>query len=811
MIRQHSALLAQENCEVVRSSGFSRPSCRVFRLKAGLRTVVSATLQISCLLAVLICLAAFGRLSPAAVVLETDCLRLEISDDGLLRSVASKPDAVECADLTQCSPIAMIYRGGRMKPLGEGEFAPVTARWVYEGGQQIAATGVAIRNDRLTIEFGPAQVKAECLVRRRGDYLAIELCKLDGPPIDRIEFFRLRFRQPSLFGQWVGLAGDDRFAVCLCGANLNTNLEAWPEDEHAFITAAAESSVGWRGATAVLFGCREPRTRFLDVMAQVESDFHLPAGAAFRRSPLQRLSYLWASPPNPQNIDDYIRFAKQGGFRMLLLSYRAFSDAPGHFAWNKHYPGGMADLKRVTDAVRQAGLKLGLHIHYCKAGKTDAYVTPVPDERLHVERSFTLAAALTADATTVAVQEHPAGCTLDKGRRLLKLEKELIEYERYTGRAPFQFLGALGTTAASHRPDAKLGLLDVDTWPAFIRFDQTTDIQDETARRIADIYHQSGPYDMVYFDGAEDVHEPYWHHVPAAQYRVFRRLSPPPPVCESAQYTHFSWHMISRSNAYDVVAPPDGMKDFCRLMPCPTAAARTADFSRIDFGWLGRFGAAKSGAPGPDVFEYVASRAAAWDCPLSLHATVTELKSNPRGDDCLAALKLWEDARLGDQLTDADRLGLRNVAPADAHYVPCFVQRRTYQNARDNRDLTPAQKRILADRREHHLFRNEQGRCELVEVESVPNAAQGAVTAYLFRRASQPNCVYALAATAKDDVRLRIPQRGVTAMRPFGANLVCRSVGDATEVTIGPRTYLVFADTTLEAARDLLRRAQVVR
>lgn len=49
------------------------------------------------------------------------------------------------------------------------------------------------------------------------------------------------------------------------------------------------------------------------------------------------------------------------------------------------------------------------------------------------------------------------------------------------------------------------------------------------------------------------------------------------------------------------------MKDFCRLMPCPTAAERVKDFSRIDFGWLGRFGGDAEGCPGPDVFEYVAS------------------------------------------------------------------------------------------------------------------------------------------------------------------------------------------------------------
>ena len=52
--------------------------------------------------------------------------------------------------------------------------------------------------------------------------------------------------------------------------------------------------------------------------------------------------------------------------------------------------------------------------------------------------------------------------------------------------------------------DDEVGLLDVDTWNVFIRFDQNTDIQDEVAERIAAIYRQTGPYAMVYFDGPVD-------------------------------------------------------------------------------------------------------------------------------------------------------------------------------------------------------------------------------------------------------------------------------------------------------------------
>ena len=95
------------------------------------------------------------------------------------------------------------------------------------------------------------------------------------------------------------------------------------------------------------------------------------------------------------------------------------------------------------------------------------------------------------------MREDPAGSTLDKGRRILKLGKELVAYQAYTTQIPYQFTGCerghLQTTAASHQAGDAVGLLDVDTWDVFVRFDQTTDIQDEVAQRIADIYRQTGP------------------------------------------------------------------------------------------------------------------------------------------------------------------------------------------------------------------------------------------------------------------------------------------------------------------------------
>ncbi len=767
-------------------------------------------------LASLLSVATFNSVATAQVVLQTDNLRLEINENGTLKSLASKPDGIECAASAKPQPVAMIYRGGRAVPASAGKYAASTGRWIYQGGQSYPATRASLSGDRLSIEFGAANVVAEYRVTAKRDYLALELLSLKGDPVDRIDLLRLGVKKRPNLGRWVNLAFDDRFGVCLCAGNLKTYAEMDEPGDHVLMRATAEKEVGFQGATAVLFGCRDPKQKFLDAMAIVERDFNMPAGAKHRRSPSLRHSYLWAARPTPKNVDEYIRLAKRGGFRMILFSYKAFAEGAGHFKWKSSFPRGMADLKEMTGAIRSAGLELGLHIHYSKAHRKDAYVTPVPDDRFHKVRAFTLAEAVDAKADTLSVNENPEGCTLDKDRRLLKVGDELIAYENYTTKPVFQFSGCqrghLGTTAAAHQTGDRLGLLNVDTWVAFIRYDQETDIQDETARRIADIYHRTGPYEMVYFDGAEDVHEPFWYHVASAQHRVFSLLNPPPPVCEAAHYTHFSWHMITRSNAYDIVAPAYGMKDFCRLMPCPTAAARANDFSRIDFGWLGRFGG-KSGQAAPDIWEYVVSRAAAWDCPISLRVDLTDLGTNPRQADCLDVLKTWEDARLGNHISDAQREVLKNVRPEHAHYVSCYKQRGIWENCRTDRNLTATQRAILADRREHHLFVDEQGRYELAEIEEIPEVAGGAVKAYSFRRASQPADTYVLIWATDADVELELPlgKDRLAVMRPFGTRTPFQSARGSSTVSIGNRKYLVLARTDSKQAREIIRRAKIVR
>jgi len=746
-------------------------------------------------------LLAFASRAGGQAVLQTQDLRLEIGADGLVKSLTAKASGAEYAWTAAPMPIACVYRGGQMAVDSQEAYGEFEVP-VYRGGQCLPASAASLAGDRLTIRFAGADVTATYQVITEPHYLAFKLLSLVGDSImDRIDLMQLRIKRLPFLGPWIDVAYDDQFGICLCAGNIRTNAGMSPSAEYVEMRAVATREVALEGATAVLFGCPSPKEKFLDVMEVVERDFHMPSGAKNRRSPVQNYSYLWCSP-TPADVDQYIAVAKRAGFRMILFSYTGFTEGAGHFRFNKLFPRGIDDLKTVTDRIHSAGLAVGVHIHYSKADRTDSYVTPVPDERLRNVRTFLLSAAVDERTDTLTVYENPAGCTRDKDRRILKIGKELIAYRDYTTEPPYQFLGCerghLKTTATAHSAGEPAGLLDVDDWVKFIRFDQNTDIQDEAARRLAEIINATGPYDMVYFDGAEDVHDPFWYHVANAQYRVYRLLKPQPPVCEAAMSGHFSWHMMSRGMAYDLV---DGhLKSFCREISCRTAPIRALDFTRIEFGWIARF----RSDMGPDVLEYVLSRGAAWDCPFSIRLTLADLAAHPRAQDCFDVIKTWEDARVAGKLTEVQRTMLKTLDPKEYRYVKVWPALFAPQW------IEAWSKKPFSDQ-EHHLFLNEKGEYELVPIREVPAVAGGRVKAFLFQRPPPPNDTYAILWANQGEVNLTLavsPER-LTVMRPFGTQLPFEKGESSVVVPVSSRCYLRLAGMGTEQTLQILKSAKL--
>jgi len=574
--------------------------------------------------------------------------------------------------------------------------------------------------------------------------------------IDEFTLLQLPIRDRENFGEWLNVSWDKDVAVNVLGTSPYTKIDAVACPGYHLVQAGMETKIKLTGVGVALI--TTGKDKLLDRIDQVEKDFNLPRGVQSRREQAYKYSYYELQNVTPQNIDEHIVFARLGGFRAMVISYTDFASSMGHFPWNSNYPNGMADLQTVTRKIQEAGMIPGFHIHYSKASKNDLYVTPVPDSRLNLVRIFTLSGAMDDRSAIIPVEENPEGCTLQKERRFLKLGNELVTYENYTTTPPYQFTGckrgALSTKVNDFEKGFKFGLLDVDTWPIFVRFDQFTGIQQEVAERLGKIYADAG-FRFVYFDGAEDVNMPYWFTVSKSQLAVYNCLKPAPLFSEGAIKSHFGWHILSRGNAFDVF-PPESIKQATRKYPAAEAKYIAQDFTSINFGWI-EYLAPDSSTIGmqPDMFEYICSRGAAWDCPISLLGYLEQLKSHPRTPDNLEVIRRWEEARIADFFSDEQKKSLQNL------------------------------------NQEHILLINETGGFELCRYEQIQDAAKGnpALQAFIFERSGKTVVVY-WHISGEQQLKLNINPDKVHLARELWKEIPIQKDGNGILIPAGDRRYL---------------------
>jgi hypothetical protein len=430
----------------------------------------------------------------------------------------------------------------------------------------------------------------------------------------------------------------------------------------------------------------------------------------------------------------------------------------GHFEWRPEFPNGIEDVKGVVKKISDAGMIPGIHIHYNKTHKTDAYVTPKPDPRLNVRHTYTLAEPLDATATTITVEENPRTCTLEDERRFLKIQNELVEYERCSTQPPYQFLdckrGALNTQVGTHEEGSQAGELDVDTWPIFVRFTQNTSIQAEVAERLGKIYREAG-FKFTYFDGAEDTPVPFWYTVSRSQWLVWQKLDPKPLFAEGACKSHFSWHILTRGNAFDTFKP-EVIKAATRAYPAAEAPRVAKDFTSINFGWIGYVAPSEQTiGTQPDMLEYITSRAAAWDCPISLDGDLDQFRAHPRTPDNLEVIKRWEDVRTQAWLTRTQKEALRNLD------------------------------------QEHTLLIDESGNMELAPYSQIENigGADRPARGFIFERAGK---VYVTYWHTSGEATLDVPlqAKSVRLMKDLGTTMKVRSARNGVRLPLAGRLYV---------------------
>lgn len=591
------------------------------------------------LLGILIC----PSVSFSQVLLENEAFTLRLSEDARVESLVC--NGQECIETGVDLPLCSILQ---YRPYDNENFLRYPAKPMSFPSNRLTARG-----DTLFVEFSNTYDIAVILVDRHPDYFAFHLDRIDyriedygikrKTEIDEIIFFQLPLRKREHFGEWLNVVWDEDCAVCLMGLNPETRIDNSKSSAYC-LQAGGENATGLLNASAALVAAA--KRDFLDVVDRVEADYGLPRGVQSRRCPEYRMSYYELRDVRLSNIDEHIAYAKQGGFGMMVIYYMDFASTCGHFLWKEDF-GGMEELKAIVDRIKAAGMLPGFHIHYSKVSVDDPYVNGVlPDRRLNSVASFTLASDLHPGDSLLRAYGNPQLLRTEDGRRLLRVEDEMLSFtavENEGGICTFRGLerGIYSSKVKFVKAGAHIAVPDVDDWPRFIRIDQDTDLQDEVAQRLADIYNYCG-FRFIYFDGAEDVPYPYWYNVSRAQKKVYDLLEEKPLFCEGALKSHFGWHILSRGNAFDLFRPERVVQGAKRYtIPCAEAIAD--DFTAVNFGWL------NSTAPGPDTcgmlpehYEFVCSQAFAHGCPISYVAYLDQMKKNPRTVENLKVIGKWE-------------------------------------------------------------------------------------------------------------------------------------------------------------------------
>ena len=714
-----------------------------------------------------------------AITLENGELRLVISATGSALSLIHKATGQECLAANVALPVFSVTQN---RPYDNELQLTLPAQTT-----SFPAERVRYENGKLLVDFALVGYEASIDVKITEAYIAFRLERLTykgytslrpkkATPIDEALFIQLPIRDRQNFGEWLNVMWDDKVAVNLLGTDPYVQIGAEQRQGFRLFQARTVAEVQLEDVGAALIATSTER--LLDCVARVEEDFDLPRGVESRRRQEYRYSYYETSTITPANTEEHLRYAKMSGMRCMEIYYTAFAKSAGHFPWRPEYPGEMRDLRDVVGRIESAGIIPGIHIHYNKANKEDAYVTPRPDQRLNIRERFTLAAAIDGSATEIPIESNPRLCTLDDERRILKIQNELITYKSFTTRPPYRFLGcergALNTRPNSYEVAASIGVLDVDTWPIFVRYTQDTSIQSEVADRLQAIYGEAG-FKFVYFDGAEDVPPPYWFNVSRAQWIVNQKLDPKPLFAEGACKSHFSWHILTRGNAFDVFRP-EVMKAATRAYPVAEAQRVAKDFTNINFGWIGYWSpSADTIGTQPDMLEYVASRAAGWDCPVSLIGDLEAMKAHPRTPDNLEALRRWEAFRLDQSFTHEQRLCLRDLD------------------------------------QEHTLLREKNGELTLTPWAQIEDAAgkDRPCRAFVFERSGEIWVSY-WHTSGEASLRVALDPRRCALMREPGDSISIKSRDGKMILPLGERRYLRYSGSARDAVVSAFRNATVI-
>lgn len=464
----------------------------------------------------------------------------------------------------------------------------------------------------------------------------------------RYVLYRVEAAKPTDFGSTLQAYTRNR--------NKERTIKNWGKDQYV---VPAYNDGGLVGSKIALFGSTE--TEALETLGKIEIAEELPHpmidGKWGKTSRTAAAAYMIMGF-SEENIDKAIDYTKRAGLRYL------YHDGPfktwGNFELNESFPNGRKGLKAVVGKAEKEGLMVGAHTLSNFITTNDAFVTPVPDERLAKVGSSEL--ALTINKTQKEIPIASPDFFKQMGNNNLKtvqVGSELIRYGAVSEEAPWRLLdcqrGAYGTKAAPHQNGSSISLLADHGYKVFLT---NAELGEEMAKNLADLYNETG-LRQISFDGVEGNRSTGMGNYGEILFTKawYDNLSDDIKshyIADASRPTHFFWHIYTRMNW--------GEPWYAGFRESQTEyRLKNQKYFQRNYmpGMLGWF----SMRPTTSIedIEWMLARSAAFNAGYSFVTNFDALEKNGYTDEILKAIGEWEKARMADVFSADQRQRMEDI------------------------------------------------------------------------------------------------------------------------------------------------------